>query len=42
MLYEGAEGETAQELASAMQLPASRTATRDGFTTILQSLQVNV
>ena len=39
LLYEGAQDETARELASAMQLPATRTATRDRFTNILQSLQ---
>ena len=39
LLYEGAEGETAYELANTMQLPASRTATRDRSTTVLQSIQ---
>ncbi|XP_076668244.1 uncharacterized protein LOC143368914 [Andrena cerasifolii] len=39
LLYEGAQDETARQLASAMQLPVSRTATRDRFTTVLQSLQ---
>lgn len=41
LLYEGAQDETAQELAAVMQLPASRTAVRDRFSAILRSLQVN-
>ncbi|XP_043481422.1 uncharacterized protein LOC122510672 [Leptopilina heterotoma] len=38
-LYEGAQGKTAQELATALHLPINRAVTRDKFTTILQSLQ---
>ncbi|CAL7946686.1 unnamed protein product [Xylocopa violacea] len=41
LLYEGAQDETAYELASAMQLPATRSATRDRFSTILRSFQTN-
>lgn len=41
LLYEGAQDETAHELAGAMQLPGTRTATRDRFSSILRSLQVN-
>ncbi|XP_029038073.2 uncharacterized protein LOC114873665 [Osmia bicornis bicornis] len=39
LLYEGAQENTAHELAAGMQLPATRTATRDKFSTILRSLQ---
>ncbi|KZC12911.1 Serpin I2, partial [Dufourea novaeangliae] len=39
LLYEGAQGESEYELASTMQLPVTRPATRDRFTTILRSLQ---
>lgn len=38
LLYEGAQGQTAYELAGALHLPASRSATRDKFMTILRSL----
>ncbi|XP_033208177.1 uncharacterized protein LOC117167393 isoform X2 [Belonocnema kinseyi] len=38
-LYEGAQGQTAQELSNAMHLPISRAVTRDKFTYILNSLQ---
>ncbi|XP_054005650.1 uncharacterized protein LOC128890802 isoform X1 [Hylaeus anthracinus] len=37
LLYEGAQDETANELATVMQLPATRTATREKFSTILRS-----
>ncbi|XP_015597657.1 uncharacterized protein LOC107268913 [Cephus cinctus] len=39
LLYEGAQDQTAHELAGAMQLPVGRFATRDTFSNILQSLQ---
>lgn len=38
-LYEGAQGKTAQELATALHLPINRAVTRDKFSNILQSLQ---
>ncbi|XP_051162786.1 uncharacterized protein LOC127282533 [Leptopilina boulardi] len=38
-LYEGAQGKTAQELATGLHLPINRAVTRDKFTSILQSLQ---
>lgn len=41
LLYEGAQGETAYELANILQLPATRNATRKKFSNILQSLQTN-
>lgn len=40
LLYEGAQDETAHELATAMQLPANENVIRKRFSTILQSLQV--
>ncbi|XP_047350131.1 uncharacterized protein LOC124949306 [Vespa velutina] len=40
LLYEGAQDQTAHELAGVMQLPASRSATRDKFSEILQSLRM--
>ncbi|XP_015514612.1 uncharacterized protein LOC107220504 [Neodiprion lecontei] len=39
LLYEGAQGQTAHELAGALELPNGREATRDRFSTILRSLQ---
>ncbi|XP_032678780.1 uncharacterized protein LOC116847660 [Odontomachus brunneus] len=39
LLYEGAQDQTAHELASVMQLPVSLVATRERFSSILQSLQ---
>ncbi|XP_033314153.1 uncharacterized protein LOC117213042 [Bombus bifarius] len=41
LLYEGAQDETAHELATAMQLPANENVIRKRFSTILQSLQTN-
>ncbi|XP_031775315.1 serine protease inhibitor 27A isoform X2 [Apis florea] len=41
LLYEGAQGETAYELANTLQLPGTRNATRKKFSNILQSLQTN-
>jgi len=41
LLYEGAQDQTAHELARAMQLPINPVATRDKFNNILKSLQVN-
>jgi len=41
LLYEGAQDQTAHELAGVMQLPISPVATRDKFNNILKSLQVN-
>jgi len=41
LLYEGAQDQTAHELAGAMQLPINSVATRDKFNNILNSLQVN-
>ncbi|XP_043265497.1 uncharacterized protein LOC122405073 isoform X2 [Colletes gigas] len=41
LLYEGAQDETAHELATVMQLPLTRTATRERFSTILHSLQAS-
>ncbi|KAI4504439.1 hypothetical protein M0802_000910 [Mischocyttarus mexicanus] len=40
LLYEGAQDQTAHELAGVMQLPVSRPAIRDKFTEILQSLKM--
>nr|XP_033341228.1 uncharacterized protein LOC117229129 isoform X1 [Megalopta genalis] len=39
LLYEGAQDQSALEIAYAMRLPATLTATRDRFTTILRSLR---
>ncbi|XP_071654183.1 uncharacterized protein [Temnothorax longispinosus] len=39
LLYEGAQDQTAHELAGAMQLPVSTLATREKFNNILKSLQ---
>ncbi|XP_014481109.1 PREDICTED: uncharacterized protein LOC106747753 [Dinoponera quadriceps] len=39
LLYEGAQEQTAQELANVMQLPVNLLATRERFTNILKSLQ---
>ncbi|KAJ8686512.1 hypothetical protein QAD02_022306 [Eretmocerus hayati] len=39
LLYEGAQDETAQELADVMHLPIGRSATRDKFSSIIKSLQ---
>ncbi|XP_046743281.1 serine protease inhibitor 27A-like [Diprion similis] len=39
LLYEGAQGQTAHELADVLELPNGREATRDRFATILRSLQ---
>lgn len=41
LLYEGAQDQTAHELAGVMQLPISQLATREKFNDILKSLQVN-
>lgn len=41
-LYEGAQGQTAQELSNAMHLPINRAVTRDKFTYILNSLQASI
>lgn len=41
LLYEGAQDQTAQELATGMQLPATQIATRDKFSSILQSLKAS-
>jgi len=41
LLYEGAQDQTAYELAGAMQLPINLVATREKFNNILNSLQVN-
>lgn len=40
LVYEGATGQTAQELSNAMQLPNGRPATRTKFSEILASLNV--
>lgn len=40
LLYEGAQDQTAHELAGVMQLPVSRSATRDRFSSILRSLKM--
>ncbi|KAK2576905.1 hypothetical protein KPH14_005528 [Odynerus spinipes] len=40
LLYEGAQDQTAHELAGVLQLPVSRSATRDRFTGILRSLKM--
>lgn len=39
LLYEGAQDQTAHELAGALHLPPSRSATREKFSTALESLQ---
>nr|ARK19973.1 serpin-like protein [Ampulex compressa] len=39
LLFEGSQDQTAHELAGVMQLPVSRSGTRDRFTTILRSLK---
>lgn len=41
LLYEGAQDQSALEIAHALRLPATLTATRDRFTNILQSLRAN-
>lgn len=42
LLYEGAQDETAKELEKAMNLPASRSATREKYSNVLKSLQVRL
>lgn len=41
LLYEGAQDQSAYEIAGAIQLPATQSTIRKRFSTILQSLQVN-
>ncbi|XP_076279491.1 uncharacterized protein LOC143208714 isoform X2 [Lasioglossum baleicum] len=41
LLYEGSQDQSALEIAQAMRLPATLTATRDRFTGILRSLRAN-
>ncbi|XP_012263958.2 uncharacterized protein LOC105690599 [Athalia rosae] len=41
LLYEGAQGQTAHELAGALELPGGRAATRDRFSSVLRSLQAS-